>query len=257
MIFTLLFNFIGCKENSLEPNTPEIKVTKITNVGYTGVYEAKLTPNKSKVLYSFSKDYGISYEVNICEINGNNNKKLVEMGYIGPFFTISEDETKLAFLASQDGGIQTLYLLDIPSNQLIKLAEEESSVDTAYFPKAFSSDNKKILCTGYYYHNSVYLFDIETRTAKNLTGDKNSYPISFTKDENEILYHTFDQICLINVDGSNDRVILEGFHTFYCIGFTQNGNSIIFSAFKPGESGRNIYKINKDGSNLIQVSKTV
>lgn len=250
---SLLFNFIGCKENSVEPNDSEIKITKITNLSNFGVYTAKLTPNKSKVLYSFSEDYGMNYEIRICDINGSNDKQIVKMGHI-QYFAISKDETKFAFLSSPDGAIDALYLLDIPSNQITKLAEEETSVDTSYFPVAFSLDNSKILVNAYYYINSVYLFDISSKTVINLTGDVNSYPITFTPSGNEILYNTFDKLCLVNIDGSDNRIILEGFFDYNCIGFTSDGNSIIFSARKSGEVSKNIYKLSKDGSNLVAIT---
>ena len=207
LILTLILLF-SCKENSVDTNTPEIKVTQITNLTVGGVYDAKLTPAKSREMYSISENFGMNYEIRICDIDGSNDKQLVKKGDI-QFFAISQDETKFAFLNSDDGAIEALYLLDIPSNQLTKLAEEEASVDTSYLPVAFSSDNSKILTEANYYMSSVCIFNINTRTVNFLTENVSCSPVSFMPGENEILYTRLDQIHLINIDGTNDRTIIQ------------------------------------------------
>lgn len=254
-MFLILLVSFGCKENTTEPTpTGEIKITQITNLTTTGVYTAKLTPTASNVLYSFSEDNGFTDEIHICDIYGNNDKRLIKMNHIYKY-AISKDETKLAFLNSfngTSGSIDELYILDVPTNQITKLSDDSGS-DTVYFPEVFSSDKTKLLVTAYKNRNSVGIFNIQTKKVLILSGDISAYPIAFSKDESEVLYNSEDKLYLVNTDGTNNRVILEGYVIGYnCIGFTEDGNSIIFSALKMGT--QNIYKINKDGSNLVSIT---
>ncbi|MEJ2105094.1 MAG: hypothetical protein P8X47_11030, partial [Ignavibacteriaceae bacterium] len=92
----VVLSYTSCKDNSVDTQQAQNKITKITNLSNTGVYKAKLTPNKSKVIYSFSENYGSNYEIRFCDINGNNDKEIIKMDNI-QYFAISKDENKFAF----------------------------------------------------------------------------------------------------------------------------------------------------------------
>lgn len=252
VIFSL-FALCACKENILGPDISEIRITKITNISNSGVSEVKMTPDRSRVMYRFTENGGQNYGIRICDIYGNNDTLIVKMDNINKY-VMSPDQKYFVFSNELISGVESLFLLDLSTNILTKLAGEDSPIDTAFYPIAFSADNKKILISAYYYLNSVYLLDLDTRAVINLTGNKSARPISFTPSGNNILYESLNNLCIINTDGSDDKVILEGYCSISFTGFTADGNNIIFSAIKEGEMHKNIYIMNIDDSKLDYIT---
>ncbi len=126
--------------------------------------------------------------------------------YQAPKFNF--DNTKILFFeeSTSSAEIQKLKIYDINNG----ITQQLAIIKKAVFNNTLleiTSDNKIMILDNYEFTNdSIKIIDLENNLIKNIAAAKDA---SFSYDEKEIIYSNGQQIHLINVDGSNDRLLYE------------------------------------------------
>jgi len=211
-------------------------------------FVADLSSDASKIVYgSVDTTY---QQILLYNLRNNETMKITDDNLFHDSPVISPDNNSVLFLTRFDW-IYRLYLKNIVNGN-VKLLNNSLN---AYDP-TFSSDGSKIACWGNNGGDSVgvVVMNIDGSNPK-LIG-KGYYP-EFSPDGKKILYQnpippSNEGLYIMNVDGTENKFLsLIPFQTKPR--FSPDGSRIVFSMFT---NNFDIYLINIDGSNLVNITKS-
>ena len=198
---------------------------------------------------------------NLYKYNLKDNKEIVlikDFYSYGPiWFNRNNDKILFQFENSQDDNI---YLFDLISNEIKKLnMVTGSTLQFAYndsliiYSKLSLEDDD----------NDIYIYDIEKGIEKKIDLGVNAFrPVYNPKHKNILFYttkynHTDKEVIIYSMDinGENLKQITPSNNSFSISSISPNGEYIALT--NTIYEGYQIYVVNSDGNNLVQLTNTV
>jgi Tol biopolymer transport system component len=166
-----------------------------------------------------------------------------------------------------DNDLCLMTIDDETQKRLVDVSEQIPGMMSANAP-AFSSDGQRIVFTGSF-PNAIELFvvSIDGTGLKQISDGVYSHHASYSPDGTQIVFKCEgsktvpSQICLMNADGAEKRLLTDTDLTFWEPKFTPDGQHIVVSAYKDsfvlGLFGHTdpsrLYVMNTDGSDFRQL----
>lgn len=175
----------------------------------------------------------------------------------------SSDGTKIAFMAEHMDGIG-IYLMDETGTSPALLADLEEALanrSVSWYPFGDSSslywspDGSKIAMTLRDDQTDIFTFHLRDRSLHNLsTSPEEEYAPCWSSDGNKIAFTVEEDICVVNVDGTNlvnltHQTGYDGFPSW-----SPDGGKIAFESQVDGNY-QDICVINADGTNLVNLTQ--
>jgi Tol biopolymer transport system component len=218
-----------------DPDDFAKRLTKKEGLGFYNTSPA-MSPQGDKIAYISNKDYYFDVYI-MSAIDGKIIKKLVkgnrtadfeELNIITPGLTWSPDGKKIA-LSAKSGGYDVIYIIDIDSEDRITIPLELDAIKSVNW----SPDGKNLAFVG---HNAIqsdiYLWNLETKVLTNLTNDIFTDNDPAWAPDSKLLYFSSDRTNYITSSTLPDS----------------------FKIYKYNYSQSNIYSINTDTKQIIQVT---
>lgn len=212
--------------------------------------EPVFSPDGTKVLFTSynNGDPGIFS----IDLNTNNKTKLnTEESDIFQKLKFSPDGRKLIFTRSNNN-FEELYIVNSDGSNMKKIASNNPS-NSNY---EFSNDSQKILFISNKDGNqSISVINSDGSNQKELLIDNSGgyfSNLSFSPDNQKILFQKNERINMMNIDGSN----LKEFGSGSAPKFSPDGKSIIFTLSEAvaDSSVSNLYIMKIDGSDKIKLT---
>jgi len=182
--------------------TPELrKINPITPDVFSEITNLSLSPDQQLALYK--KDAGtFLYDFNRYDLL---HQELFNLGNEIGSIIWSPDNTKIAYYHQTPAGERTLIRAnkDNTGQERIFNFKDTSIVNPAL---DWSANGQKILVV----KDNIYVFDVYTKTLKQITSNQKIVEAKFTPDSSTIIFNRVDDkgdvtLCLSDIDGSNIR----------------------------------------------------
>ena len=167
----------------------------------------------------------------------------------------SPDGTKIAYLSGRDGNFE-IYVMNADGTNQTRLTINDS-VDN---DPSFSPDGTKIVFTSYRDGNGeIYSMNVDGTNQTRLTNNSViDFEPTWSPDGNSIAFQTVVngnlEIFRMDADGSNPVNLSNHPGTDAEPDFSPDGTKIAFRSFRDGSTANDIYVMNLDGSNQVNLT---
>jgi hypothetical protein len=220
------------------------------------------SPDGTKIVFSSNRDG--NFEIYVMNSDGSNQTRLTNNSAQdgNPFF--SPDGTKIVFDSYRDGNFE-IYVMNSDGSNQTRLTNNSAWDGNP----SFSPDGTKIAFDSTRDGNwEIYVMNSDGSNQTRLTNNTESdYAPSFSPDGTKIVFSsTRDgnyEIYVMNSDGSNQTRLTNNSAWDYAPSYSPDGSKIAFHSdrfnpipfqLNPFGSISNIYVMNADGSNQIQLT---
>jgi Tol biopolymer transport system component len=194
-------------------------------------------------------------EIYVMDADGSNQTRLTYSEHDDADPAFSPDGTKIVYFSTRDGNFE-IYVMNADGTNQTRLTINDS-VDN---DPSFSPDGTKIVFTSFRDGNGeIYSMNVDGTNQTRLT---NHIAIDFeptwSPDGGSIAFQTNRdgnlEIYRINADGSNPTNLTNYSGTDAEPDFSPDGSAIAFRSFRESASVNDIYVMNIDGSNQVNVT---
>ena len=248
-------------------NTDGTNQINLTNSPATDWYP-DWSPDGEKIIFGSYSDPNNPHDEDIWVINadGTNMKRLTDTpsGW-SDFAAWSPDGTKIAFCSNRDG-TQDIYIMNADGSGITRITNDP---EPDYYPD-WSPDGSIIvyLSVDPVDNCEIYIVNVNGTNKTNLTNNPeiDGYP-SWSPDGTRIAFNRafyrgekeVANICVMSPDGTNFMQVTQQMTIDDPLGggvprWSPDGSKIVFQA--EGEKGLDIYTINTDGTNRINLTKS-
>ena len=201
-----------------------------------------------------------AWNIFTVDLDGKNRQQLTDDGSINKRPHWSPDGTQIAFRSDRSGS-QDIWIMNADGSDqrpLISLPDDQNtgawSPDGATF--AYHGDAGTGVA-------SIYMFDLATEQTTRLTTDEqmDSYWPQFSPDGSQLVFWTLRnngkaEIYLMDIDGSNQRPLVTGEHTYLDpIWSPVDANQIAF--YETGARGTHIFIVSPNGGDPVQIDTDI
>jgi Tol biopolymer transport system component len=216
-------------------------------------YDARISPDGSKILYQYI--YNNSQEIWVMNIDGTNDH-IVAM-HKSRYGRWAPDGDKIIYHRDTGGSWNgTINMINIDgTNDQVLL--QPFSPYTGVYPQHWQSG--KIIFQASYSHsgnNRLFIMDENTSNILQLSTQQSERGM-FSPDGKEVLFGSNFNIRIVNIDGTNDRLIFANNAIRYAICFSPDGSKIAFAIGTEDDIvNDNLALINTDGTNFTVLTNT-
>ena len=205
------------------------------------------SPDGSKI--AFTKE-GSIYIMDAED--GSNQTLLVNRSYYDYCPDWSPDGNKILF-ASQINQGYDIFMVDIDGTNLINITNTDGPFNRESDP-SWSPDGNQMVYT---LEERVYKIDIDGTNKIQLTNDDicSDYPI-WSPDGNQITYRRDAILYCMGSDGNNKRMLTNEEILTLGSDWAPTGDKIYFSGYDPISYHYDLFQMNVDGSNQVNITNT-
>ncbi|MFC1538447.1 T9SS type A sorting domain-containing protein [Candidatus Latescibacterota bacterium] len=212
----------------------------------------------SKIVFTYKEEFQIGKTqrefLSIMDSDGSNQTRVCEVDY-GTWFTISPDDSKIAFVSDRDGDTE-IYIMDIDGTNQERLTNSDGY---DVYP-SWSPDGTEILFSssrGDWY--GIYAINIADKSVRTILNTPEfPHEPEYSPDGNFIAFvkdwEGASEISVVNADGSNlTRVTYspEAKGT-WSPRWSADGSQIVFEC--TWDDNYEVYIINTDGTNPVNLT---
>jgi len=188
-------------------------------------------------IYSMNKD-------------GTEQKEIVDLTVRYDYPMISNYGKKLLFVHNSEAWDYELYLVNTDGSGL-------NLIDSSYRycnSPAWSIDDTKIVYTKYINDTTqgIFIYDIISKSINQLTSSRDCESPVFSPNGKTITYYQNSNICLMNIDGSDKRILLPNGGSFK---WSPKGDKIVYTSEGDNRSSQ-IFLANSNGSGAKQLTNS-
>lgn len=233
--------------------SPDGKMIAFTQDGYEGLWiMQKDGSNKKQLSKAIGVGYNYEWSIDSKEILVRDTRWDESKGRLQAIWSIdlngvtqklSQDSPYLqpASWSYSSDGSKKAKIIDgqaLPSKALSKVdsssPEYKAQKTQPNFNKSFFVDNEK-------------LYIVDENGSKTLLNDKNTYCAVFSPDGTKIAFNQDDDLCVMNIDGTNRRILAHGFFPTWV-----NNHQVVFEVTTDDGhdyTSGNIYIVDITGKN--------
>ncbi|NJN79997.1 MAG: hypothetical protein HC797_05750 [Anaerolineales bacterium] len=215
------------------------------------------SPDGKKIAFVCSRDKPAIY---VANADGTNIFRLSENDSACFSPTWSSEGKEIAFFCDQDVEAvpSIIYIINADGSGLRELAQLPNVGSVIWSPNGEFILITELDATFKREIIKMSVINADGTNLKQLSSEFITH-LSWSPDSTQIAYVLVDTINLINVDGTNAREIYRYKGTYYSpsLGnpaWSPDGRRIAFSMTASSKNGQQIYMINADGKNLIQLT---
>ena len=212
-----------------------------------GQFSVSMQPNNyGKIAFSSDRE-GKGHQIYVMNADGSNQIRLTN-GPCPQFFPAwSPDGKRIAFISACE--VLQVYMIDADGSNCVNLS---ISLDDNGWP-AWSPDGKRIALFAYRDGISgIFVMDTDGSNVVNLTNKGGlDRTLAWSPDGKKIVFTRGSNICVINSDGSNLRLIAD--HGSFPA-WSPDGKKIAFASDRDGNW--EIYVMDTDGSDVVNLTNS-
>ncbi|HOO76684.1 MAG TPA: DUF5050 domain-containing protein [bacterium] len=202
-------------------------------------------------LYIINTDDGITKE--LCD---SPNELMADPSWL-------PDDTNIVFVGIDIGMNSTIYTINKNGSDMKQIFKSTSNIRS---PSWVPGGNEIVYSSaklGDY--AQIYKYNMQLGTVDQLTNEGASFNPSVSPDGKHIAYvcngkYSGSSLCIMDINGKNQRCILEGKGYHRDPEWSRDGKILVFSSARKWDwpfAGSEIYAIDVDGQNETQITNTV